>query len=172
MKERYRVRRAGPRDMETLVHQRHSMFTDIRPRTSEEMELHDSAFRAWALRKMRKKRLFCFLIEGENRKVVAGGSIWLREHQPGPGRRDGLTPYLMSMYTEPEYRGKGLATMLLAYTTDWARKEGYGRIELHASKYGEPVYARFGYEKSNEMVYRFETELKKPSKGRSRRSAR
>lgn len=170
MTEGFVVRQAGLQDLDTLVRQRHAMHSEIRSRTKEEMRVHDAAYRVWATRKIKEKKLFPFLVVNRRGRPVAGGTIWLREQHPRPGATAMEVPTLLSVYTEPRYRGRGLATMLLMHTAGWARKRGYRKIVLRASEMGRPIYARFGYKATEEM----ELDLRagRPSEEQPRRSAR
>lgn len=146
-----RVKSATRKDLKTLTHQRHMMCVSMHPQTDWEMEVHDRAFASWALEEMRGRHLYCFLAIDGLGKAVAGGSVWLREVQPLPGRPGGRFPYLMSMYTEPEFRRRGLATMIVNHALSWARHNGYDYIELDASKMGFPIYAKLGFERNDEV---------------------
>jgi GNAT superfamily N-acetyltransferase len=48
--------------------------------------------------------------------------------------------------TEPEFRGRGLATRLMHRALWDAREEGCDLSTLQATKRGEPIYARLGFE--------------------------
>lgn len=153
--DRFRVRVATAKDISTLVRQRHMMFEDMRPRTAEEHEIGDRSYRKWALRKMKEGLLSCFIVTDSKGKVAGGGAVWLREVQPSPGRDARLTPYLLSVFTEPEFRRKGVATLLVREAEKWAGARGYSEINLHASEQGRKVYAKLGWKRTWEM----ETEL-------------
>jgi len=55
------------------------------------------------------------------------------------------------MYTEPEFRRRGVASMVVSKAIEWCRKKGYGRLMLHASEMGRSVYKRFGFRRTWEM---------------------
>lgn len=143
------------------------MFVDMRLRSGKKLAAHDRAFPAWARKEIRARRLVCFLVEGRDREVVGGGSVWLKETHPHPGSNGGKVPYLMSMYTAPEHRGRGIATMVVKHAVKWARRKGYGTMTLHASKMGRPVYERLGWHATTEMGLRLGR-----LRPRSRRSGR
>jgi GNAT superfamily N-acetyltransferase len=88
---------------------------------------------------------------------VAGGAIWLRETPPRLNFRGGKIPYLLSFYTEPGYRERGLATLIVKEAMKWARARGYPWMTLHASPAGRRVYEKLGWEGTTEMRYRFST---------------
>ena len=155
----YRVRPATLGDIPVLARQRHSMFVDMHTPSRKDLAVHDAAFPSWARREMRAGRLHCFLVEDRSGSVLGGGALWLREVQPYPGFGGGMVPYLMSMYTEPGSRRKGLASLIVKQSMEWARSQGYARMTLHASEVGREVYWKLGWERSWEM----RADLSKPS---------
>jgi len=60
-------------------------------------------------------------------------------------------PYVLSMYTEPEFRGRGVASRIVREMMRRSRARGFGRIVLHASRFGRSVYERLGFESGSEM---------------------
>ena len=63
------------------------------------------------------------------------------------------------MFTKPEYRGKGIATRLFEMTVAEAQKRGCGKVVLHATDMGRPIYEKFGFFVPNgAMEYYFEGE--------------
>lgn len=67
---------------------------------------------------------------------------------------------VLSVYTEPEYRGRGLCTGLIERLIKYGEENGLGRIDLSATKAGYPIYRKLGFvEKNNRytsMVYKIE----------------
>lgn len=158
--ERFKVVRATEKDIEVLVHQRHEMFEDIRHRSREEHRIGDESYRTWAIGRLRRRLLRCFLVTDVRGTIVAGGCVWLREEQPGPGFPSGPRPYLMSMYTEPRFRRKGIASLIVGEALRWARNNGYESMTLHASKAGRKVYSKLGWKRTWEMEFDLEPEGK------------
>ena len=149
--KQFRIRLAKSSEMDELVHQRHMMFEDMRHRTAEEHAVGDESYRHWASSLIKRRLLRCYVVVNSKDEIVSGGCIWLREVQPAPGRPAGRVPYLLSMYTEPEYRRKGLATMVVKEAMRWSRNHGYKLMTLHASAKGRKVYAKLGWERTWEM---------------------
>ncbi len=158
----FKVRPAAVRDIPTLTSQRHRMFEDMHSPPAKDIAIHDKAFPAWAKREIRAKRLICFLVEDEGGRTVGGGSLWLRDVQPYPGFAGGKIPYLMSVYTEPDFRGKGAATLVIKHAMVWAKKHGYSAMSLHASKDGRKIYESLGWASGNEMDYEFRNPRRPP----------
>lgn len=149
-----RIRYATVRDLDILVRQRRRMWEAIGDHTEVELDAADREYRAWARRRLQTGRLVGFLAETTDGAIVAGGCVWLRENQPRPGRNDRVIPYLLSMYTEPEHRGHGLATRIVREAIRWSRSRGYARLVLHASDEGRGVYEHLGFTRTWEMRYR------------------
>jgi len=152
----FKVRVATAKDIDLLVEMRHKMFEDMRPRTAEEHRIGDRAYRKWALQKMRDGRLRCYIVNDGKGAPAGGGGVWLREVQPSPGHDARLMPYLLSMFTEREFRRKGVATLVVKEAERWARAGGYPVMNLHPSKEGRKVYAKLGWKRSWEMYMELE----------------
>ena len=57
----------------------------------------------------------------------------------------------MNVFTEPEWRRRGIAALLLEEIIEWSRKEFLDRLVLHASEEGRTLYGRVGFVPGNEM---------------------
>jgi GNAT superfamily N-acetyltransferase len=152
----FKIRRATSKDVELLVRHRHMMFEEMTRPTAKELKVADDSYREWARAMMKGRLLHGYIVTTGSGKVAASGCVWLREVQPSPGRPTGMVPYVLSMYTGPEFRRNGLASMILKEAMAWAKKKGYGKMTLHASSVGRKVYAKLGWKRGWEMDVRFE----------------
>jgi len=84
-------------------------------------------------------------------QAVASGCVWVQPIQPRPRWGECCQPYLLSMYTEPSFGGRGPGKRIAGAATDWARREGHPRFTLHASAMGRPLYEALGWERTWEM---------------------
>lgn len=146
----FAIRPATPRDLPHLRRHRDGMFRDMGWTDEKALREADLAYAKWARARMKSGRFFAWLALAPDGRVAAGGAVWLRDQQPGPRRKSPL-PYLLSMYTEPEFRGKGAATEIVKAAMAWAKKNGYAKMLLHASKMGKGVYAKLGWTRTWEM---------------------
>ncbi|MFR1872214.1 MAG: GNAT family N-acetyltransferase, partial [Coprococcus sp.] len=64
----------------------------------------------------------------------------------------GNKAYIMNMYTNPNYRRKGIAYKTLKLLVDDARKKGITHISLEATDMGRPLYEKFGFVKMNDEM--------------------
>ncbi len=160
--------------MDVLVEHRNAMFDEYARLTPKERKVAVEAYPAWA-RDLMKQRLFHgYIVETDRGKVAASGCVWLRQVQPSRGRPASLVPYVMSIYTKPRFRRKGLASMIVRESMAWAEKHGYRKMTLHASLVGRKVYSLLGWKR----VWEMEVDLGRPRdsarvrRGRSRRPSK
>lgn len=129
------------------------MFSEIGGRLRAHLDRADPVYHRWVRREMAAGRYLAFVVETADGRPAGSGAVWLVPTQPRPGRLGRTTrlPYILSMFTEPEFRRRGVAARIVRAQVRWATERGYPRIFLHASPMGRPVYARLGFEPGNEM---------------------
>lgn len=159
------LRRGSARDISTLVLHRRRMWEDIGGRTKRQLDAADPVYRRWISTCLRSGRCAAFVVEAGG-EPVASGVLWLQDAQPRPGWRGTRQGYLLSMYTEPEFRGKGFASRIVRESIRWARSKGIDRVTLHASTQGRGVYLNEGFQRTWEM--RFLLRKGAPSRHRKR----
>jgi len=164
---RFRVRLATRRDVDLLVRHRRGMWESMGERDRRALDEGDRVYRRWARQRLSSKRLVGLIVEDATGQAVASGCIWLRPTQPGLGNTLLPNPYLLSMYTEPNYRGRGLGTRIVREAVRWCREHGHTRLILHSSRQGRGLYRRLGFERTWEMRIKL-----LPSKHKSSRKRR
>ena len=73
---------------------------------------------------------------------------------PWPGSPDdpsGLRALVLNVYTEPEFRRRGIARRIMETAIGWCREQGLGSVSLHASDFGRALYESLGFRQTNEM---------------------
>ncbi len=149
------LRRATEADAALIAVHRHSMFTDNAFAPEERLDGMDANFLPWVRERLADGRYVGLLLE-EDGAVLASAGIHFNDFPPHylhiePGRA-----YLLNFYTAPEARGRGFAKQLLATCVDECRVRGSKVVSLHASKYGRPIYEKFGFTQTNEMMLKLE----------------
>ena len=92
-------------------------------------------------------------IDGD--KIVGTSGMSFVEKPPYFGCPSGRIGLLSSMFTDPNYRRKGIAKELLSRVVEEARKYGCGTVQITASDMGVLLYTDFGFVKNkNFMQYR------------------
>lgn len=102
--------------------------------------------------------LVAFIAKDDNR-IVSVAYLQIIEMPANSILLNGLYGEVLNVYTEPEYRGKGLCTQLINNLIEYGKKRGLGRVDLSATEEGYPVYKRVGFvEKEHrymEMRYKY-----------------
>ncbi len=153
--EPLRIRWGGLGDLALLVEHRHRMWREIRRFRPGELDRHDADYRRWVRGQFARGRFHAVIVEAADGTPAGSGALWRMPWIPRPGPLGrGELPYILSMYTAPRFRGRGVATRIVAAMCEWARAHGYPRIVLHASRFGRPLYVQLGFEAGSEMRLR------------------
>jgi GNAT superfamily N-acetyltransferase len=148
----FRLRAAGIPDLPLLVRHRLAMWKAIHRYSEELLRSHAVVYRRWARKEMRAGRLFGWIATDRLGRGVGSGCLWLSPAQPRISTHElEYLPYILSMYTEPRFRGNGIAESIVRAAVAWSRRQGYPRITLHAAPRARPLYVRLGFERSWEM---------------------
>jgi len=145
------VRPAGVQDLEALVHQRRAMWNALGVRSEKLHEKGDRVYKRWARARLKSHELMAWVVKSSDGRTAGGGCVWLQPVQPRPHRASMVQPYLLSMYTEPDFRRRGVASMVVKEAMEWCRKKKYERLMLHASEMGRKVYCKLGFRRTWEM---------------------
>jgi GNAT superfamily N-acetyltransferase len=147
------IREAGVEDAAVILHHRRSMFRDMGEGTVEELDamatitgpwltqaLVDGSYRGW------------LAVDGE--RVVGGGGVLLCSWPASPKDPFLRRAIILNVYTELEYRQRGIARRIMKTIVEWVRKQGFASVSLHASDEGRHLYEQFGFVATNEMRLR------------------
>ena len=147
------TRSANVDDAELITRHRVAMFADMK--SAPDATLDDMArhFQPWVRRMLAEGKYNGWIVRDGDHPIASAGLLILDwpPHflDPACGERG----YLLNVFVEPEYRGRGLAKSLTKECMDEARRRGIRVVTLHASKKGQPVYETLGFKTSNEMLY-------------------
>ena len=83
------------------------------------------------------------VFDGEN--FVGAGGVSYFQVMPTYHNSSGYKAYIMNMYTNTEYRRKGIANKTLGLLVEDANKRGVHAISLEATDMGKPLYEKFGF---------------------------
>jgi GNAT superfamily N-acetyltransferase len=92
-------------------------------------------------------------LDGE--RIIGTSGMSFVEKPPYFSCPTGRIGLLSSMYTDPDYRRRGIAKELLGRVVEEAREYGCGAVQITASDAGVLLYTDFGFVKNgNFMQYR------------------
>ena len=77
--------------------------------------------------------------------LVSCALLTIHSGPPTPSNPDGRWAYLSRIDTAPEWRGRGIASALVAAALDFARAAGIPRVMLTATEASKPLYRRLGF---------------------------
>lgn len=98
---------------------------------------------------------FVSWIAVDNGRIVGTSGMSFVERPPYFGCPSGRTGILSSMYTDKEYRRRGIARELLSRVVQEARDYGCGTVQITASDMGVLLYSDFGFDRNeNFMQYK------------------
>lgn len=84
------------------------------------------------------------------------GMAWvaLVPRVPRPGAASRLSADIQSVFVQPEQRGQGIGSALVAAATEHAAHLGALRVTVHSGRRAVPVYERLGFEPSRQLLQR------------------
>jgi GNAT superfamily N-acetyltransferase len=155
------IRLATSADLERISWHRARMFHDMGELPPELFDSFRAQSRKTLEHMFERKEYIGWLAgpENEPNTIVAGAGVQLREVPPHPqpdsnGKIDivsGRQAIIQNVYTEPDWRRRGLAALLIKRIIDWSREQGIDSLVLHASDEGRALYERLGFIATTEM---------------------
>lgn len=145
-----RIREATPADIPEILRQRRAMYEDMDYKDAAALSAMASVSAAYLKKAMAEKSFRSWLASIENR-TVAGGAIIISPWPAHPYDLECRRATILNVYTDREYRRRGIARRILETIIAWCQREGFARVDLHASPDGRHLYESLGFEPGNEM---------------------
>ena len=144
------IREAALADIPEILRQRRRMYEDIHHTDSVVLDAVVSLSSTYLKTAMANGSFRAWLASDGNR-VVAGGAVIISPWPAHPYDLECRRATILNVFTDPEYRRRGIARKLLQTIIAWCQREGFARVTLHASPEGRHLYESLGFEPSNEM---------------------
>ena len=149
---------ASKDDIEELIRLRIAyMIDDFGSIGDHEKECMEKQLPDYFTRKLGSE-LIAFIAR-DDKQIVSVAYLHIIEMPANSVLLNGLYGEVLSVYTKPEYRGRGLCTQLINNLIEYGRKIGLGKVDLGATEEGYPIYKRAGFvEKEHryrEMRYKY-----------------
>jgi ribosomal protein S18 acetylase RimI-like enzyme len=147
------IRTAQTTDATLISAHRRAMFAEIHTLDESLLSALERRSVSWTERMIREGKYYGWIATDAGRPVASAGLLIL-DWPPHPFDPEGeLRGYLLNVYVEPEYRKRGLAHELVERCMAEARRCGIHVVTLHSSQAGRPLYERFGFNATNEMMH-------------------
>ncbi|MGD0739576.1 MAG: GNAT family N-acetyltransferase [Terracidiphilus sp.] len=147
------TRAATTADAPLISAHRRAMFAEIHTLDESLMTALERRSVSWTERMIREGKYYGWITTDGDRPVASAGLLIL-DWPPHPFDPEGeLRGYLLNVYVEPEFRKRGLAHELVERCMAEARRRGIRVVTLHSSQAARPIYERFGFHATNEMMH-------------------
>lgn len=83
---------------------------------------------------------------------VGAGGISFFQVMPTYHNPTGNKAYIMNIYTNPDYRRRGIAYKILDFLVSASREKGISAIFLEATDMGRPLYEKYGFIAKNDEM--------------------
>jgi GNAT superfamily N-acetyltransferase len=143
------LRQASIDDIPMLVSHHRRMFEEIlksrnEPFTISQLEAMAKAYTEKLQIQLANGICTAWVIEDKCR-IIASGAVSVMTTVPVPADPSYHVAYLHSIYTDKDYRRKGLAHRITETAVDYCKSQGIRRMQLNASDAGRPVYETMGF---------------------------
>ena len=150
------IREAAPSEAAIILHHRRSMFRDMGEGTAEELDRMVEVASPWLARALADGSYRHWLAVDSSGRVCGGGGVLLGPWPANPKDPCTERAVILNVYTEPDFRKRGIARQVMLTILDWIKKRGLRSVNLHASDEGRPLYEKLGFSATNEMRLKFD----------------
>ncbi|MDQ2714680.1 MAG: GNAT family N-acetyltransferase [Chloroflexota bacterium] len=139
------IRRASLQDVEELVTLRLALQRESGHITQEVgLSGLEQATHQYLMETLPAEAFLVWVAEVAGKIVAMSGLIFFQK-PPAEHNLSGLEAYILNMYTLPEWRGQGIATMLLQTLMAFIKQTKAQRIWMYATPEGQPIYEKAGF---------------------------
>jgi ribosomal protein S18 acetylase RimI-like enzyme len=139
-------KKAEKKDAAVLAGYRFKMFDEIYKdnRLASEKERFINKCEHYYLDRINEKNHYSIIaLAGKN--AAGCGTIILEERPPSLMHKSNLSAYILNIYVDKYYRGRGIARKIMEHLHEYARSMEVRKIGLHASQFGRGLYKKMGY---------------------------
>jgi GNAT superfamily N-acetyltransferase len=150
------IREAAPSESAIILHHRRSMFRDMGEGTVEELDRMVDVASPWLAGALADGSYRHWLALDSSGRIAGGGGVLLSPWPANPKDPCTERAVILNVYTEPEFRKRGIARQIMLTILAWVKQQGLRSVNLHASDEGRHLYEHLGFEATNEMRLRFD----------------
>lgn len=117
----------------------------------ENEDIVRDSIRKVLLQELNRTIHFFIAIDNDNNKVVACNGVIVHQMVPSDKFLNGKKAYITSVYTEEDYRCKGIQNVLMKRILDFLKEIECSKVELDADNpHAIKLYEKFGFIKDDE----------------------
>ncbi len=145
MTSSFSIRRASVEDVEALIDMRILLQRESGHLTKNMMDAAlRQATRQYLMKTLPNETFIVWVAEAQGKIVATSGLIFFQK-PPSENNLSGLEAYILNMYTFSEWRGQGIASMLLQHIIEYVKQTQAHRIWIYATQDGKAIYERAGF---------------------------
>jgi N-acetylglutamate synthase-like GNAT family acetyltransferase len=162
MMQQYKLIEASLEDIPILVQHYRRMFEEILDSRNLELDEQklkkmDVSYRNKLNEEFRTGICKAWVIK-EGDQIAASGAISITSMVPNPDDSSYYIGYLHSIFTENQFRKRGLAERVVRCILDYCKSNNINRVLLNTSEAGRSVYDKIGFINSdNTMIKNLKT---------------
>jgi GNAT superfamily N-acetyltransferase len=159
MHDIFRIRRATVQDADIIAGHRARMFQDMGDVSNDAFDILRAKARVQLKEWLESGDYIGWLATPADKPetVVGGAGVQLQPILPRPLNAstigEGRQGTIVNVFTEPQWRRRGIAGLLVKEIITWSKNEQIDRLLLHASDEGRSVYERLGFIPGEEMCF-------------------
>lgn len=159
MDDKFQIRRAVSADAATISWQRARMFQDMGLISETAFETLRTKVQPRIRECLERGEYLGWLASCADKPdvIIAGAGVYLQKVLPRPLNQsavgEGRQATIVNVFTDPEWRKHGVATLLLKEIIKWSGTQTLDRFVLHASEEGRAIYEKLGFVSNNEMRF-------------------
>ncbi len=143
--EEIKIRRVEEPDIPSMTVARLDYLIEMQgERAQEYLQELQQNLQSFFKQTMSEGSFFALQAEYEG-KIVSYGGMILKKIPGDLNQSSYLEGEILNMYTLPEYRRRGISSLVLKKLLEEARVMGLSKVALHCSEAGEPLYRKFGF---------------------------
>lgn len=150
--ETVRLRPVATSDLTRICDHRQEMFREA-GKTDHDLARMASPFAVWLQPRLADGRYFGFMAEMENGETIGGVGLMEIDWPPHPAHpEDFRRGYVLNVFVEPPYRGRGIARALMEASEKAFQERGVTYAILHSTDAGRPCYEKMNWLLTTEMA--------------------
>jgi len=127
------------------------LLDDGKSPTPSEVELIKNKFREYLYKWLVNDGFFAFVAE-KNNAPCSTAFLSIVERPPRNAAASYLVGTVYNVYTYPQHRRKGIATMVMTALLHEAKMLNVASIDLLATDAGKPLYKKLGFQEINDYT--------------------
>lgn len=148
----FKYRKATIEDIDELVRTRIIVLRAANKLSDDvDMSVVEKESKAYYKRALETGEHIAYLVY-DNEFFIGAGGVSFYQVMPTYHNPSGKKAYIMNMYTNPQYRRRGIAFHTLDLLVKDAREQGISQIALEATDMGRPLYEKYGFVKMEDEM--------------------